>query len=176
MNIRHVTILVIALFLIGCSTVQTNWVDESGKTIPDPHYTLNPIGTKMVVTFFYATVSERKDIDGTSILSFQYLDMMKKHNFCLTKYENLCLIIQVYNPEQLNYSLNENMNMKVGKSFNSSSMQMCGKRRASILPYRSFVYNLPFEEDIVEVDHSVILKVDDQEVMHIGTFHYHLIN
>lgn len=176
MNIRNVTLSVIMLLLIGCASVQTNWVDPAGRPLPDPSYTLNPIGTNMRVTFFYAGIKSTKDVDGSDVVSLDYLDMLKPdQDIFASKYQGVCLIIQVHNPEQVEYSLYEKTIMKVGQSFKSTEVQKGGERNVSKLPYRQFVYDLPFGEKIVEVDHLVILSIQDEEVLRIGNFRYHLI-
>lgn len=176
MKIKNVTLSLIMFLLVGCASVNTQWVDRMGRPMPDPHYTINPIGTKMSVTFYYAGIKAVQDVDGSDVISLHYLDFLIKQEIFAEKYKGVCLIVQVNNPQQLEYSLYEKVVMRVGQSFNSTEVQKGGERNSSNLPYRQFVYDLPFEEDVVEVDHLVILSINNQETIMIGNFRYHLIH
>ena len=176
MKIRNVTLLMMFMLLVGCASVQTQWVDTTGRPLPNPSYTLNPLGTNMRVTFFYAAMKGTKDVDGSNVVSLDYLDMMKEQDIFASKYQGVCLIIQVHNPDQDTYSLYEKVDMKIGQSFKSTEVQAGGEKNSSKMPYRQFVYDLPFKEDVVEVDHLVIVRVNGVESLMIGNFHYHLIN
>ena len=177
MKIKNVTLSLIMFLLVGCASIQTNWVDPAGRPLPDPSYTLNPIGTQMRVTFFYAAIKGTPDVDGSNVVSLDYLDMLKANqDIVASKYQGVCLIVQVHNPEQLKYSLYEKTIMRVGQSFKSTEVQTGGERHASNLPYRQFVYNLPFGEKVVDVDHLVILHINGEEALRIGNFRYHIIN
>ena len=168
--------IIMAVFFIGCSTVQTNWVDESGTPIANPHYVMKPVGTNMRVTFFYAACTAVKDLDGSTIPVVEFLDMTKKYDFTEGEHTGLYVAIQVINPDKLEYEMYEKSDLNIKYSNSTIDMQKGGKRNASNLPYRQFVYNLPFSEEIVDVDHQIILRVDNEPVLMIGNFRYHIIH
>jgi len=176
MRKNYVTLLVMMLMLVGCATVQTNYIDPTGRALPNPSYTMKPIGTNMTVTFYYAGMKTSKDVDGSDVATIEYFDMFEKHRFFDNHYQGIALIIHINNPEELEYSLYEKFNANIGISYSYVEMQKGGEVNRSNLPYRQFVYNLPFREDVVDVDHTVTLMIKGDPMVQMGPFHYHIVH
>lgn len=168
---RIFIILIMLFFIISCSTITTQLVDPMGRVLPDPHYTLHVIGQPMIVTFYYSTFEERRDVDGSLIGKPKFLDMMNHHDIYEEKYKSVFLTIEIRNPEKVEYSLHDQIKWKT----KNKSMMIGGKVNHSNLEYRQYMYELPFGNGIKEVDHSMVLKINDQEILRIGNFRYNII-
>ena len=177
MKSKHVTLLMAMMFLVGCATVRPQFVDPTGRKLPNPSYTLQVIGDPMHIIFYYASFEEVKDVDGTMISKPTYQSFLKHHDFYANKVKAVTLVIEVNNPNETEYSLYETVDVKIRKGqTNTTEVQMGGEVNSSILPYRQFVYPLPFGENIREVDHHVSFYVNNMEVARIGPFRYNLIH
>ena len=164
------------LMVVGCATVQTNYVDPTGRDLPNPSYTMKPIGTTMSVTFYYAGIKSAKDLDGSNVMSVEYFNMFEKHRIFDNHYQGISLVIHINNPEEVEYSLYEHFQANIGLSYSYTEMQKGGEVNRSNLPYRQFVYNLPFREEIVDVDHTVTLMIKGDPIVQMGPFHYHIVH
>lgn len=173
---KHVTLLVaMAMVLVGCATVKTNYVDPAGRNLPNPHYALQVIGEPLFFTFYYTAYEEVKDLDGSKILKPTYLNLLDFNTIDKHKIKALTLSIEVNNPKGLEYDLYEKVEMKIGKgNVNNKLVQKGGSTNRSNLSYRHFVYNLPIGKDVKMVDYLVIVYFQQQEVARIGHFRYQL--
>lgn len=174
-RIRHVTILITLLLVIGCSTIHTNLIDPTGRILPDPSYTLQVIGNPLYITFYYAAHKDVKDVDGTHIFNPVYLDFLKFHDINRNEFKGITLTIEVNNPTGLEYSLYEKITMKTGGNVNWIEVQKGGEVNRSNLPYRQFVYKLPYGKNFRIVDHLVTINLGNQkDIARIGNFRYTL--
>ena len=82
----------------------------------------------------------------------------------------------INNPDKIEYSLYEKIKANIGISYKYDEMQKGGEVNRSNLPYRQFVYSLPYAEDVVDVDHTVTLLINDEPAIQMGPFHYHIIH
>jgi len=174
MKVKYVTLIFIMLFLSGCATMKTQFVDQAGRAMPEPHYALKVVGQPMYVTFYYTAFETITDLDGSEIAKPAFFPFMKTHDIFAEKYQSLTLTIEVNNPTSIEYSLYERKDMKVGKA--KTEMQTGGEIKRSNLEYRQFVIQLPYGEEVRFVDHLIILQIDEKDVMQIGSFRYNLIH
>ena len=172
MKAIHVTLLSIMLLLVGCATVNTEFVDPYGRQLPNPHFVLQAVGQPLLVTFYYTAYEEVKDVDGTVIGKPVFLDFRSYQTLSVKKYKALTLTIEVKNPAEIEYQLYEQI--KYDEAETGKSIQKGGMIRKSNLPYRQFVYNLPCEDGFRSVDQLVIMSVGNFEIMRIGNFRYDL--
>jgi hypothetical protein len=169
---RYILILLTIFFVSGCAIVRPQFIDPTGREIPTPHYVSYIPGTPMSITFYYTAYQEVHDIDGTRILKPTYLDFMRYHKLPYEKYQGLTLTIEINNPSKIKYYLYHKMRIKES----IQDVQADGEMKKSNLGYRQFVYNLPYWEDLREVDNIVTLNIDELEVLRIGSFRYTFIN
>ena len=174
MKVKNVALIFIMLFLTGCATTQTRFVDQTGRVLPEPHYGLRVVGEPMYVTFYYTAFETINDLDGSKIAKPKFFGFMETHDIFAEKYQSITLTIEVNNPTQIEYSLYERRMMEIGSP--RVQAQTGGEIKRSNLEYRQFVIPLPYGEDIRSVDHLIILRIDDQDVMQIGSFRYNLIH
>lgn len=176
MKIKYVTLLIaLVITLVGCTTIEHNLVDPTGRKIPDPSYILAVLDTDILIVFYYASYDETVDLDGSSIPNPDYLDFLKFHDFSRKKTKAVTLTIEVRNPQGLEYSMYQEMELVIRKdSVNTMKMQVGGEMYKSNLPYRQFVFKLPLREDVRTVDNLVKLYVGKHEVARIGNFRYNL--
>ena len=178
LKFKNITLLMVMVFvLIGCSTINTKMVDQAGRHMPDPSYRLRVIGEPIGITFYYTSFKMIKDVDGSMISQPTYLDFLTPHEFYAGKVKAVTLTIEVNNPKGIEYSLYQEMDMKIRKNqFNTTKVQTGGVVNRSNQTYRQFVYQLPFGKDVRMVDHHVSFFVKDSEVARIGHFRYNLIH
>jgi len=175
LRIKHVILLIALLTLVGCATIKTNYVDSAGRSLPNPSYKFQIIGEPISIMFYYTAYEEVKDVDGSIILKPIYLDLLLYHYLNTKKIKGVTLTIEVNNPEGLEYSLYQKIDMKLGAdSIHRTAMQKVGEVNRSNLPYRQFVYYLPFDKEVREVDSLVLFYLGDREVAQIGNFKYNL--
>ncbi len=154
--------------LTGCASTHIQYVDPITRSIPEPHYVLQGIGTPIKVLFYYTAFEEIRDVDGSIINRPHYLDLLKKHNVG-DRYKAITLTIEIANPTELEYSLYQTIiNSKKNK------VQSGGIINRSNQPYRQFVYKLPLSKDGMDVDYHIKLCIDSNEIMRIGHFKYRL--
>jgi hypothetical protein len=171
MRKKYVTLLV-ALVFCGCATQKMIMVNTAGMTIPTPHYSLNPIGTKMVVTFYYVGEKDSKDLDGTEVSSNRYYSMGKMNDIWSSKINKLYMIVLVSNPEKLTYSFYDQKEIKRGTSYHHTDMRIGEEVGMSNHTFRRFVYRLPFSGDVWQVSQSLVMSVGGQPAAIIGPFMY----
>jgi len=173
MRIKILMLLMLTMFLVGCATVKTNYVDPTGRKLPDPSYNLQVIGEPLFFTFYYTAYEMVEDVDGSQISTPHFLNFLELQTIDTTKIKALTLTIEVNNPKQLKYTLYEKVELKVGGgNVNWKEIQKGGERNASKLPYRRFVYRLPLGEKVKMVDYMISVHLDDVEVLRIGHFRY----
>ncbi len=168
---RNIIISMLFFLLVGCATT-TNLkiIDSTGREEPNPHYVLQSLSTQLIATFYYASMSEIKDTDGTIIYRPTYLPMNKIYKALPTT--RLYLIIEVSNPNKIEYKFwSETMivywNGEDNKTFTSSLLAK------SKVDYRQFVFNMPISETIKDASYGVNLFDNSGKIlMHLGDFHY----
>ena len=166
--LNRILFFVIFIFSVtGCASMHVQYVDPISRSIPEPHYVLQGIGTPIKVLFYYTIFERIIDVDGSIINKPHYLDLLKKHNIVSSKYKAITITIEIANPTEVKYSLYQQMII-------NKKVQSGGVLNISNQPYRQFVYKLPFNKDILNVDHHIKLYIDKVEIMRIGHFQYHL--
>lgn len=168
--VKYFVILLIALVFSGCAGQTIQLIDPTGRAIPTPSYTLISTSDINIQTVSYwATFKAVKDLDGTTLLNPKFIPYTDEYKFSLKKYSNVCLTIEVRNPQQLKYHLIEKLtisNVKIKR-------KIVG---VSNLPYRQYVINLPFhKDDIGKIQYGVDLIIDDYPIMHFGDLNYTLM-
>jgi len=173
---KHVTLLIVmAMALVGCATIESPYVDPTGRMLPNPSYTLNVIGEPIRIVFYYTAYEVVEDVDGSQVPKPIYLDFLKHHEFNTKKVKAVQLIIEVNNPMEKEYGLYQEVDLTIARGqVNTTKMQTGGEINRSKMKYRQFVYDLPFGEQVRDVDHRVSFYVKDMEVARIGHFRYHL--
>ena len=175
MRLKHVTLfLMIFLLFTGCASVNTKLIDPTGRAMPDPHYVLRAVGTPLTATFYYTAFKVVKDVDGTLVSTPVFLDFLTFHDIDSEKYKNVTLTIEVNNPDNIEFSLYQTLDMEIGKG--RTKVQKGGEIKESNLSYRQFIYHLPLGEEIRTVDQHVTLSIENDVVMMIGNFRYNLIH
>ena len=135
MKLKHVTLLVImAMALVGCATIESPYVDPTGRQLPNPSYTLNVIGEPIRIVFYYTAYKTVKDVDGTEVAEPIYLDFLTHHEFYAGKIKAVQLIIEVNNPMEREYGLYQEVDLSVARGqVNTTKMQMGGEINRSKL-------------------------------------------
>ena len=173
---NYVTLLVAILMLCSCATINTNYIDPTGRTLPNPHYALRIIDTPIQVVFYYASYEETIDVDGTVIGNPTYLNYLDHHEFYGKKVKAVTLTIEVNNPSGIEYTLYQTLNVKFRKDSVNVTEKKIGKMNRSNLPYRQFVFHLPYGKTVRDVDNLISFRLNDNEVARIGNFRYNIIN
>ena len=168
---KNTIILMMSLLLIGCSTT-TNLkiIDPTGRDIPSPHYVLRSLYNGMTATFYYASLSVRKDIDGTIIQRPTYLPM--NQIYTTISLSELVLIIEISNPKKVKYKVWEHSSIKKWKK---NSGETRGVELAkSNLEYRQFVFKMPMDSEIKEVSYGVSICEEEsgEPIMYFQDFRY----
>ena len=174
MRLRHVTVLIALLTLVvGCATIKTNYVDQTGRQLPIPHYVLQNMSGDLTFTFYYTLLKVNKDLDGSALRIPTYVSMASFHKIKLSNYKAITLTIEVMNPKKIEYNLwgkYTSVDAEGSKTYNGSNL---AKSNAE---YRQFVFNLPFSSDIESVIYNV--EVSDKNgdmILNIGDMHYKLV-
>lgn len=174
MKAKNVALLFIMLLTVGCATIKPVVVDQTGREMPDPHYVLQAVGQPLRAVFYYTAYEELTDVDGTVIAVPKYLDFLTTHDIFAENIKTLTLTIEILNPNRIEYLLYQQTKIEGRKL--GDERQIGGPIYKSVLEHRQFVYNLPIEKDVRDVDQYVSLSINDDEIMRFGHFQYHLIH
>jgi len=169
---KSIIFVLVVMLLTGCATIQPQVVDQTGREIPSPHYVLTGTDYPIAVLFYYSANEHIIDADGTVINKPKYLDFFSHHDIFAEKVKAITLTIEVKNPYGIEYTLYKHERIEMR---NVGEVQTGETLNSSKLPYRQFVYELPYGQDIKDVEHRVVLMVDNHEILKIGDFRYHLI-
>lgn len=173
---RNVILPILFFLLIGCSTTTNlKLVDSSGRELPNPHYALTNLSTNLTAMFYYVSMSEIKDTDGTIIYRPTYLPMHKVFKAVPTS--KLHLIIEVSNPNKIEYNVwSESMTTCWEKYRGKYTEIFAGSLLAkSRVEYRQFIFDIPVSEKIKDVTYGVnLLDKTGNILMYFGDFHYQI--
>jgi hypothetical protein len=172
MKVRYLVTLIFMLFLTGCATTVVTVKDPTGRMIPNPHYYYQVIGYPVEVIFYYTAFEEVEDLDGTILNKPTFLSLGEKHKIDTSKYKTVTITIEVNNPYQIEYELYYKKMVIVDEYDNQFPVHSGGRLNSSNSQYRQFVYKLPLEPNVKEVDYAVSLEIADQEVLRLGNFNY----
>jgi len=174
LRLRHVTVLIALLTLVvGCATIKANYVDQTGRQLPIPHYMLQNMSGDLMFTFYYTLLNVNKDLDGTILETPTYVCMASFHKIKLSHYKAITLTIEVMNPKETEYNLWEkytSVDVEGNKTYNGTNLAKSNAK------YRQFIFNLPFSSDIKEIVYSI--EVSDKNgdmILNIGDLHYALV-
>lgn len=165
--------MIMVFFLAACATPALKVVDSTGRKLPYPNYTLQSLSNNLVAVFYYASLTYRKDKDGSMISHPTYLPMNKIH--IASSSSDLLLVIEISNPERVEYSLwSESIITYKKKSRGRYNRTFTGSSLAkSIEDYRQFIFKMPINDKIKEVSYSVKLYDGSKiAIMNFGDFHY----
>lgn len=175
MKFRNIFLIIILSFMIGCATIQMEVKDPTGRLIPTPHYYSQAIGYPIAVLFYYTVYEEVEDLDGTILQKPTYLSLFDTHDINTSQYKIMTLTIEIDNPEKIEYSLYKEEDIIIGEGEDRIVVNVGGQfLNSSNSQYRQFVYTLPYGDNLHKVDHTVIMQIDDNEVVRAGTFSYTL--
>lgn len=169
---KQIIFILTVMLLTGCATVNTTLKDVNGRAMPDPHYNLQLIGLPFYTSFYYTVYEEIKDVDGSAIYKPKYLSFLTEHDIYSEKYKAITLTIEINNLKNLEYSLYTDVKVKT----RSNEIQSGGEVNRSNMPYRQFVYQLPYGDSVRKVDYHMTLRIDNSDVMSFGNFRYNLIH
>ena len=167
---------ILFLLLVGCATT-TNMkiIDPTGRELPTPHYVLQSSSTNLTATFFYASMSQVKDTDGTIIYHPTYLPMTKIYK--ATPATKLLLVIEVSNPKKIQYKFWSEMHITYWKKSRGryNSTFAASQLAKSKMEYRQFIFDMPVSEKIKKVSYGVNLFDQSGNIlMYFGDFHYQI--
>jgi hypothetical protein len=175
-RMKKLMVLPIIFLLIGCATnMKMNVVDPTGRSIPTPNYYLRSVSSNLSATFYYVHLNTKKDLDGTVVSEPTYLPMNRIYK--ASSNDSLLLVIEVSNPERIEYKLWSEIRVTYWKkSYSRNNMSYSGRLLAkSKVEYRQFVFKMPVSDKIKEVSYGVRLyEKSDQTLMYFGDFHYKL--
>lgn len=165
-----VPLIILLLFIFGCASTQIKAVDQTGREIPMPHYYLKTMDGNFQVLFYWAKHHGVEDLDGTVLSQPTYFDYFRDDFVDPKKVDKVTLTVEVINPKKLRYELWERTIIKdrFGRTIS----------RGELLGYsnqyqRTFVFKLPIDEDIEDVDFGIdFVNQDGQPVVHIGSYTY----
>ena len=171
-TMKMIIVLPMLFFLlIGCSTIShLKIIDSTGRELPTPNYTLKNLYNGMSAVFYYASISTKKDVDGTLIPCPTYLSMNQVHT--ISAISCISLIIEVSNPQRFKYKI---WAYSTIKKLTIDGDEIKGSKLAeSNLEYRQFVFNLPVNSEIKEVSYGVSIcdEKTGKPLMYFGDFHY----
>lgn len=165
-------ILMVLLFILNCAPNVT-YITHTGQVSPFPSYYLSSTNMNLHVNFHYALSKGIKDIDGTIIQEVKYLNLFDIHDIVLKNKQTISLTIEVYNPENIKYQLQEKAfysnrkNVKINTSGNLAHSQM---------KYRKYTFELPVTHRIRNMNYSVMLLDEKGNIICIcGPFSYNVI-
>ena len=167
---KRSVLLILCLFLIGCSTTTNlKLIDPTGRELPKPHYVLKSFYGSITATFYYASLSEIKDVDGTIISKPNYLSMYPTHTIKPT--DTMMLVIEVSNPHKIEYEVWEDVTIKQKEN----GVKVIGAELASSkLAYRQFLLAMPNSDEVEEVIYraKIFEPRSSMPIIRFGTFHY----
>jgi len=173
LRFRYLVIFILFILLTGCAARRPQFVDPTGRLLPNPHYMMQTIGYPIAVVFYYAAYEEVEDVDGSKVKSPEYLSLFEHHNIDAKKIKAITLTMEIQNPREIEYSLYQEIIIK-GKEV--KTILEGGRANTSNMSYRQYVFNLPYGTDVLDVDHHLSLLVEGNEMLRIGHFQYHLIH
>ena len=140
--------------VVACTKQQFVVVDQMGRQIPHPHYKIQT--SNLYLVFYYTKKNVSKDIDGVELNSYIFLDRNQIHKF--QKDDDILLIIEVFNPNENIYRIDEktifsNGKMEYGKTIGKSNQQ-----------YRKFEIELPTDY-IGNVFHEIKFFDDRKNIL-----------
>lgn len=157
-------LLVVSLLLVsGCASNRVTVVDSRGRPIPTPHYSL--FSGNMSVTFYYAKISQIKDVDGSLLLNYDFLHLNKNHWF--TNDDDVILTIEITNPNRITYQVIEKIQYDLGRKESGRTVGISNQQ------YRQHSITLP-TNDYSFITHYVEVQSDGYLLFKIGNFNYNL--
>jgi len=172
----YLAMVILTLSLIvGCSTVKPTFITPSGGPVADHYYTLSSTEYPINTIFYYALGVVDKDVDGSIVPDLEYLKMFGTQTIVRKDYVGLYLSLYVDNPNELVYTAYKVIKKKVGLSYDPLEVSIGGPIGTSNKISRQFILHLPFEENVSDVEYTILLKVDGHEALQIGPFTYRLI-
>jgi hypothetical protein len=170
-NKKIIFIPIMLLFLIGCvGAPRIDLVDQTGRSMPTPHYVLESTDKKVAVLFYYTVYSAEKDLDGYEILVPKYLNLHVSHNISLKKYKRLVMNFEVQNPTKEKYTVWETIEWRNGNKADVATAKRIGYSNRR---YRSFAIEMPYGKGYKNVKYAIFLRSSKgQTIMHLGEFKY----
>lgn len=169
---KKIMLLLLVLCILNCAP-KINFVTPTGQTAPFPSYSLSSTGLNIHTTFYYTTNKGVKDVDGTVVQESKYLNLFNTHDIYLSSKQSLTLTIEVYNPEEIEYRLQERASYHDRKNIKTETS---GNLGYSKLKYRKFVFDLPVTHKIKDMNYSVMLQDEKGNILFIcGPFGYNVI-
>lgn len=169
-----VVVSIMLLFLFGCATTNLTAVDQTGREVPMPHYVLRTLDGNYQVLFYWAKHKGVRDLDGTLISKPTYFDFFKHDKIYPEDVSKVTLTIEVVNPKKLRYELWERtiIKDKMGRNISRGGLLGYSNQRE-----RTFVFDLPIDEELDYVDFSIdFVNEDGDPVVHIGDYVYDIVS
>ena len=158
--------LIIVLFLLGCATPSLYIVDQNGRQMPTPSYTMYSMDSRIKATFYYYEQIEKRDLDGTLIQEYKFIKMEKLYFKPGTV---LKLTIEIQNLSDQKYEV---WNNTIFVKKNGSKITQYGLAAFSNQPYRVYTFELPIDGSLKEVTHLIEIRRDEIPLIKIGDFKY----
>ena len=155
------------LFLFGCAAPKLDVVDQTGRTMPNPHYVMRSIDKSISVLFYYSVISIEKDLDGYDIPVQKYLPLNQHNYISMKKYKYIMVNVEVRNPTEKEYAIWEMVTWKPSTSEDSASGRRVGYSNRS---YRSYTIQLPKENKVKY--RLQLLGAGGNLLMFLGDFKY----
>lgn len=164
--------LLFLIFIFGCAstTLPKYIISPNGEPSPEPHYVLRDSEGLIQVTFYYSSVIQTKDLDGSFQPISKYLDKNISHALSLRKCQTLILTMKVFNPRSLKYRIYANpvINYRGGGSRKSII-----KVAISNLFFRSYEFPLVLDEGISTAKINFYIQSSDgRTLIRTGDFNY----
>ena len=158
--------IIIMLLMFGCASPSLYIVDQNGRQMPTPSYTMYSMDSRIKATFYYYEQIEKRDLDGTLIQEYKFIKMEKIY---FKPDTNLKLTIEIQNLSDQKYEVWDNTSF-IQK--NGSNIKRYGLSAFSNQPYRVFTFILPTDEKLKEVTHSIEIRREGIPLIKIGEFKY----
>ena len=170
---KNYFLLILFLFVIGCSAPKLNIMTTTGAPLPNPHYYVTSTSeTPIRATYYYVGLVEIKDVDRSSQYTPIYLDRKTKH-IKSGRFKELRLVLQVYNPSETTYMVQTLKRVQTSNHVNPVDTH--GLIAVSKLNYRQYIFRLPVEgENRISYNVTLLSEDSKETYMRTGTFAYQL--
>jgi len=171
MKLHHL-LIVLFLFLVGCSPKVTLLVD--GQPVPNYAYVVRNPNTDLSMEVIAAQVIE-KNVDGETVLWPVYSKVDKVYHIDPEKTKHIMVQVTVRNPNKVYYEITQSC----------LDETILGKRKVNVvvstiykghLPYRSYTINYDIENNKFKKIRFEAWTKGSTKIFTVGTFSYKMLH
>ena len=168
--LKHVTLTLVLLAMVGCSAPTMNLVSTAGERIPHPFYTARPTGNSpMSFIWYYAKWEGIEDMDGTTQTFPTYLDRNKEYTVASKTTLGLDMTLRVFNPTLEEYQIYVNKHVQF-KSIKAYGHRL--QKGSSHMEYREWKFHFATSERVDTVEFNVEVVQGNNTLLRTNKFRY----